>query len=53
MVRTQLRQTYGTAKDALPVVVISDGATVIRNRLARLFTPGVRGILDWYRCVAS
>jgi hypothetical protein len=48
MVRTQLRQTYGTAKDALPVVVISDGATVIRNRLARLFTPGVRVILDWY-----
>lgn len=48
MVRTQLLQTYGSRSDALPMVVISDGATVIRNRLTRLFTPGVAVILDWY-----
>lgn len=48
MVRAQFRQTYGSRTDALPVVVISDGATVIRHRLSRLFTPGVAIILDWY-----
>jgi hypothetical protein len=48
MVRTRLLQTYGSRSDALPMVVISDGATAIRNRLARLFTPGVAVILDWY-----
>jgi hypothetical protein len=48
MVRAQLLQTQGNPKEALPVVVISDGATVIRHRLARLFTPGVVVILDWY-----
>ena len=48
MVRAQFRQTYGSRTHALPVVVISDGATVIRHRLCRLFTPGVAIILDWY-----
>ena len=48
IVRRQLQQSYGRRKEALPIVVISDGATVIRNRVNRLFTPGVAVILDWY-----
>jgi hypothetical protein len=47
-VRMQIQQSYGNRSEALPIVVISDGASVIRNRVSRLFSPGVVTILDWY-----
>lgn len=47
-VRSQIQQSYGSRSEALPIVVICDGASVIRNRVSRLFTPGVVTILDWY-----
>lgn len=47
-VRMQIQHTYGNRSEALPMVVISDGASVIRKRVSRLFTPGVVTILDWY-----
>ncbi len=39
---------YGTWTKPLPLVVISDGASVIRKRLERLFGGSVCIILDWY-----
>jgi Uncharacterised protein family (UPF0236) len=48
IVRAQVIQSYGTRPTPLPLVVISDGATVIRQRLSRLFGPQVSVILDWY-----
>jgi hypothetical protein len=48
MVKMQVQQTYGRRTEALPIVLLSDGATVIRNRVERLFTPGVAVILDGY-----
>jgi Uncharacterised protein family (UPF0236) len=47
-VRMQIQQRYGNRLEALPIVVISDGASVIRKRASRLFRPGVVTILDWY-----
>jgi hypothetical protein len=47
-VRMQIQHTYGHRLEALPIVVISDGASVIRKRVSRLFTSGVVTILDWY-----
>ncbi|MBD2158109.1 UPF0236 family protein [Leptolyngbya sp. FACHB-16] len=47
-VRMQIQHTYGNCSEALPIVVISDGARVIRQRVSRLFSPGVVTILDWY-----
>ncbi len=47
-VRIQIQHSYGGRCEALPMVVISDGASVIRKRVSRLFTPGVVTILDWY-----
>nr|WP_199330932.1 UPF0236 family protein [Leptolyngbya sp. FACHB-16] len=44
----QIQHTYGNCSEALPIVVISDGARVIRQRVSRLFSPGVVTILDWY-----
>lgn len=48
LVRARLKQVYGHREDPLPIVVISDGARSIRNRLSRLFEEPVRVILDWY-----
>jgi hypothetical protein len=48
MVRAKLKQVYGQREDPLPIVVISDGARSIRNRLSRLFAEPVSVILDWY-----
>lgn len=47
-VRMQIQQTYGDHSGALPIVVICDGACVIRQRVSWLFIPGVVTILDWY-----
>jgi hypothetical protein len=47
-VRMQIQRTYGSRSEALPMVVISDGARVIRQRVSRLFSPGIVTILDWY-----
>lgn len=48
VVRAKLKQAYGQREDPLPIVVISDGARSIRNRLSRLFAQPVPVILDWY-----
>lgn len=48
IVRAKLKQVYGQREEALPIVVISDGARSIRNRLSRLFAQPVSVILDWY-----
>ena len=44
----RLYHHYGAWKNALPLVVISDGAKVIRQRLERMLGVGVTVILDWY-----
>jgi hypothetical protein len=44
----RLYHHYGTWTKPLPLVVISDGASVIRKRLERIFGDGVCIILDWY-----
>lgn len=48
IVRARLQQVYGQREAPLPIVVISDGARSIRNRLSRLFAQPVRLVLDWY-----
>ena len=48
IVRAKLKQAYGEREAPLPIVVISDGARSIRNRLSRLFAQPVSVILDWY-----
>ena len=48
IVRAKVSQSYGTRPTPLPLVVISDGATVIRQRLSRIFGSQVAVILDWY-----
>ncbi len=48
IVRAKLKQVYGQREDPLPIVVISDGARSIRNRLSRLFAQPVSVVLDWY-----
>ncbi len=48
IIRAKLQQVYGQREDPLPIVVISDGARSIRNRLSRLFAQPVKVILDWY-----
>jgi hypothetical protein len=48
MIRAQIIQNYGTRQSPLPIVVIADGATVIRQRLFRVFGAEVVIILDWY-----
>jgi hypothetical protein len=48
MIRQRLNQHYGKRLTPLPIVVISDGARTIRQRLERLFGKTVCVILDWY-----
>lgn len=48
VVRSRVQQVYGQSKIPLPLVVISDGATVIRNRWHRTFGSAVTVLLDWY-----
>ncbi len=48
MIRQRLQQQYGHWTTPLPLVVLSDGAKTIRQRLERLFGAGVCIILDWY-----
>ena len=43
----RIQQVYGTST-LLPLVIISDGATVIRQRWNRAFGSAVVVILDWY-----
>lgn len=47
VVQRRIQQVYGTST-LLPLVVISDGATVIRQRWRRAFGSSVVVILDWY-----
>jgi hypothetical protein len=44
----RINHYYGSWTKPLPLVVISDGAKSIRNRLERMFGLGVCVILDWY-----
>ena len=48
VVLQRIHHHYDTWTKPLPLVVISDGAKVIRQRLERLFGLGVCIILDWY-----
>ncbi|NDJ19991.1 hypothetical protein [Myxacorys almedinensis] len=48
VVLSRMQQVYGQSETPLPLVVISDGATVIRNRWNRTFSSAVVVILDWY-----
>lgn len=48
VIRAQIIENYGTRQTPLPLVVIADGATVIRQRLLRVFGTKVVVILDWY-----
>lgn len=48
VVHARLQQVYGNARQPLPLVVVSDGATVIRQRWNRTFGSAVVVILDWY-----
>lgn len=49
---TQVRQTWKTSPaDALPIVVISDGASSIRKHVHEVFGSDVVRILDWYHLV--
>lgn len=48
MIRQRLQQQYGDWSTPLPLVVLSDGAKTIRQRLERLFGASVCIILDWY-----
>ena len=48
VVHSRLQQIYDTSKSPLPLVVVSDGATVIRQRWNRTFGSAVVVILDWY-----
>ncbi len=47
VVQAKLLQVYGY-RQTLPVVVISDGAKAIRQRLSHIFAPEPAVILDWY-----
>ncbi|MGG6270976.1 hypothetical protein ACQ4M3_42310, partial [Leptolyngbya sp. AN03gr2] len=47
VVQGRVQQVYGRST-LLPLVVISDGATVIRQRWTRTFGSAVLVILDWY-----
>jgi hypothetical protein len=48
MLLQRLQHHYASWTKPLPIVVISDGAKVIRQRLQRIFGDGVWIILDWY-----
>lgn len=48
VVLARMQQVYGKCTTPLPLVVISDGATVIRNRWHRAFGSAVVVLLDWY-----
>jgi Uncharacterised protein family (UPF0236) len=48
MLLQRLQHHYASWTKPLPIVVISDGAKVIRQRLQRVFGDGVWIILDWY-----
>lgn len=48
VVFSRVQQVYGQCDLPLPLVVISDGATVIRNRWHRTFGTAVTVLLDWY-----
>jgi hypothetical protein len=48
VVQARIHQVYDKATAPLPLVVISDGATLIRQRWNRTFGSAVVVILDWY-----
>jgi len=48
MVKAQVIKEYGSSTAPLDLVAITDGAKVIRQRLATVFGTGVVVILDWY-----
>jgi hypothetical protein len=48
VVHARLQQVYGDSEAPVPLVVVSDGATVIRQRWNRTFGSAVVIILDWY-----
>jgi hypothetical protein len=48
MIRAHIMQHYGTRQSPLPLVVIADGASGIRQRLFRVFGTEIVIILDWY-----
>ncbi len=48
VVQAKVQQVYGHATTPLPLVVISDGAKVIRQRWTQTFGADVVVILDWY-----
>jgi len=48
MTLQRLHHYYGFWTKPLPLVVISDGARVIRQRIERMFGLGICVILDWY-----
>ncbi|MBW4442028.1 MAG: UPF0236 family protein [Plectolyngbya sp. WJT66-NPBG17] len=48
VVQARMQQVYGQSATPLPVLVISDGAQVIRKRWSRTFGSAVVFLLDWY-----
>jgi hypothetical protein len=48
VVQARMQQVYGQSAHPLPLVVISDGARVIRERWKRTFGSEVVILLDWY-----
>lgn len=48
VVQSRVQRAYGDHSSALPVVVISDGASSIRKRWKQAFGESVVVILDWY-----
>lgn len=48
VVQAKVQQVYGNRSQPLPLVVISDGATVIRQRWTQTFGTDLVVILDWY-----
>lgn len=45
---SELQSSYGRKRKALPVVVFSDGASSIRERMESVLGKNVKRILDWY-----
>jgi len=45
---SELKESYDQTSKALPIVVFSDGATCIRERMQSVFGQKVKRVLDWY-----
>lgn len=44
----EINQEYGRKRKALPIIVFSDGASTIRNRMQSVLGQKITRILDWY-----